>query len=489
MRAQPKGAHFIGGHFVDDAAGAPFVSTYPATGEVIATLTAASEGLVNHAVNAAHAAQARWAAMPPAARGRILRRAADLMRSRNEELSVLETLDTGKPLQETRVADAASGADCLEYFGGLAAAINGQMIDLGSDFAYTRREPFGVCAGIGAWNYPIQIAAWKAAPALAAGNAMVFKPSEQTPLSALKLAEILQEAGLPDGVFNVVQGAAATGAALVSHPLVRKVSLTGSVATGRRVLAAAGLKPVTLELGGKSPLIIFDDADLDGAVDAAILGNFYSAGQICSNGTRVFVQAPLLPAFLARLIDRLAATRIGEPMNPDTTMGPMASAAHGEGVLRHIAAAKAAGARLVVGGERVLVPGCPAGVFIAPTVFADVTDDMALARDEIFGPVMAVLSFAREDEVLARANASDFGLAAGIFTRDLARAHRMAAAVQAGTVWINGYNLTPVEMPFGGSKQSGFGRENGLSALAGYTQEKAVHISGCQGAATVQGMS
>lgn len=477
MRAQPKGSHFIGGAFVEDATAETFVSTYPATGEVIVTLTAASDSMVDRAVQAAEAAQPAWAALSPAARGRILRRAADLMRARNHDLSVLETLDTGKPLQETLVADAASGADCLEYFGGIAAAVHGQMIDLGGALAYTRREPFGVCAGIGAWNYPIQIAAWKTAPALAAGNTMVFKPSEQTPLSALKLAEILQEAGLPDGVFNVVQGAGPTGAALVSHPLVRKVSLTGSVATGRRVQAAAGLKPVTLELGGKSPLMIFDDADLDRAVEGAILGNFYSSGQICSNGTRVFVQDSVLPAFLTRLKAGLAEIRIGDPLDPDTSMGPMVSAAHGESVLRHIAAAKTSGARLVAGGERVLVPGCPAGVFIAPTVFADVTDDMALARDEIFGPVMAVLSFASEAEVLARANASSFGLAAGIYTRDLARAHRMAAAVQAGTVWINSYNQTPVEMPFGGIKDSGFGRENGLAALAYYTQEKSVYLA------------
>ena len=477
MRAQPKGSHLIDGAFIEDATAETFVSTYPATGEVIATLTAASDSMVDRAVQAAQAAQPAWAALSPAARGRILRRAADLMRARNHELSVLETLDTGKPLQETLVADAASGADCLEYFGGIAAAVHGQLIDLGGAVAYTRREPFGVCAGIGAWNYPIQIAAWKTAPALAAGNTMVFKPSEQTPLSALKLAEILQEAGLPDGVFNVVQGAGPTGAALVSHPLVRKVSLTGSAATGRRVQASAGLKPVTLELGGKSPLMIFDDADLDRAVEGAILGNFYSSGQICSNGTRVFVQEGVLPAFLARLTEKLAATRIGDPLDPETTMGPMVSVAHGEGVLRYIAAAKAAGARLMAGGARVEVPGCAAGVFIAPTVFADVTDDMALARDEVFGPVMAVLSFATEAEVLARANASEFGLAAGIFTRDLARAHRMAAAVQAGTVWINSYNQTPVEMPFGGVKNSGIGRENGLAALAFYSQEKSVYVA------------
>lgn len=478
MRAQPKGSHFIAGQFTDDPQGEAFTSTYPATGEVLARLTTATDVLVDTAVQAAKAAQQDWAARPPAERGRILRRAADLMVARNQELSELETLDTGKPIQETLVADAASGAACLEYFGGLAAGIHGQMIDLGGSFAYTRREPLGVCVGLGAWNYPIQIAAWKAAPALATGNAMIFKPSETTPLSALKLAEILQEAGLPDGLFNVVQGFGPTGKALVTHPGISKVSLTGSVPTGARVMAAAaeGLKPVTLELGGKSPLIIFDDANLDHAVSAAILGNFYSSGQICSNGTRVFVHQDVLPAFLDKLAARVQAMRLGDPLDPQTHLGPMVSAQHGESVLEHIARAKAGGATLLTGGHRVTVPGCPAGVFIAPTVFHGVTDDMAIARDEVFGPVMSVLNFRDEDEVLRRANDSEFGLAAGIFTRDIARGHRMAARIQAGTVWVNAYNLTPVEMPFGGVKKSGIGRENGLAAIAFYTQEKSVYV-------------
>lgn len=477
-RAQPKGSHFVGGTYLDDPNGDAFTSTYPATGEVIAALTTASDALVDRAVAVAADAQKGWAATTPAERGRILRRAAELIRERNAELSELETLDTGKPIQETLVADAASGAACLEFFGGLASAIHGEMIDLGSSFAYTRREPLGVCVGIGAWNYPIQIACWKAAPALAAGNAMVFKPSEQTPLSTLKLAEILCEAGLPAGVFNVVQGFGPTGHALTTHPLVRKVSLTGSVPTGTRVMAdaAAGVKPVTLELGGKSPLIVFDDADLDAAVSAAILGNFYSSGQICSNGTRVFVHETVAADFLARLQTRCAKAVMGDPLNPDTTIGPMVSTAHGEKVLAHIARAIAEGAHLVTGGHRVTVEGMEAGVFIAPTVLADITDEMSIARDEVFGPVMSVLTFRDEAEVLSRANATEFGLAAGIFTRDLARAHRMAAGIQAGTVWINTYNLTPVEMPFGGIKKSGIGRENGLAALHHYTQEKAVYV-------------
>lgn len=478
MRAQPKGSHFIGGQFVDDPKGEKFTSTYPAAGEVLAKLTTATDELVDKAVLVSEAAQHEWAAVPPVERGRILRRAADLMVARNQELSELETLDTGKPIQETLIADAASGAACLEYFGGLAASIHGQAIELGGSFAYTRREPLGVCVGIGAWNYPIQIAAWKAAPALASGNAMIFKPSETTPLSALKLAEILQEAGLPDGVFNIVQGFGPTGKALTTHPKVKKVSLTGSVPTGTRVMAAAaeGLKHVTLELGGKSPLIVFEDANLDNAVSAAILGNFYSSGQICSNGTRVFVHEDVLPGFLDKLATRVRAIRLGDPLNPDTHLGPMVSAEHGQKVLEHIARAKASGAKLLTGGERVTVPGFEAGVFVAPTVFHGVTDDMGIAREEIFGPVMSVLSFRDEDEVLHRANDTEFGLAAGVFTRDIRRGHRVAARIQAGVVWVNAYNLTPVEMPFGGVKKSGIGRENGLAAIEFYTQEKSVYI-------------
>lgn len=478
MRAQPKGSHFINGRFVEDENGVVFTSIFPATGETIAKLTSATSSTVDRAVLTAKQAQPAWAAMPPVERGRILRRAADIIRERNRELSELETLDTGKPIQETLVADAASGADSLEFFGGLAASINGQMIELGGAFAYTRREPLGVCAGIGAWNYPIQIACWKVAPALAAGNTMVFKPSEVTPLTALKLAEILQEAGLPDGVFNVVQGFGDTGAALTTHADVDKISLTGSVPTGKRVMASAaeGLKHVTLELGGKSPLVIFEDADLDNAVSAAMNGNFYSSGQICSNGTRVFVQHNVLEDFLSRLKERTEAITLGDPMDPETQMGPMVTNDHADKVLTYLDKGKSAGARLVTGGGRTKVEGFDQARFIQPTVFADVTDEMVIARQEIFGPVMSVLTFDTEEEVLARANDTEFGLAAGVFTRDLARAHRFAGQLEAGTIWINNYNLTPVEMPFGGVKNSGIGRENGLAAIGFYTQEKSIYV-------------
>ncbi|HSK41634.1 MAG TPA: betaine-aldehyde dehydrogenase, partial [Arenibaculum sp.] len=414
-----------------------------------------------------------------AERGRILQRAAALLRARNDELAHLETLDTGRPIQETSVVDVASGADCIEYYAGMAATLTGQHIPLGAQaFAYTRREPLGVCAGIGAWNYPIQIACWKSAPALACGNAMVFKPAETTPLSALRLAAIYMEAGVPAGVFNVVQGFAGTGRAMTRHPGIAKVSLTGEVGTGKAVMAdAAGtLKHVTMELGGKSPLIVFSDAHLDNAVGGALLGNFYSQGEICSNGTRVFVHRDVLDDFLDRLKARTERMVIGDPLDPATHVGPLVSEEHMNKVLGYVEAGRKAGARLVTGGRRVTEGACAGGWFVAPTVFADCSDDMAIVRDEIFGPVMTVLPFTGEDEVVARANATPFGLAAGIFTRDLARAHRVAARLEAGTCWINAYNVTPIEMPFGGCKQSGLGRENGHAAIEHYTQLKSVYV-------------
>lgn len=469
MIVQPRFSLWINGAGVEGR-GEALPVRYPFTGEVIAELHEATPAQVAEAVVSAEAAQPAWAAMAPVERGRVLSRAAAIIREMGEELARLETYDTGKPLQETRVADWPSGADALEFFGGLAATVTGQMIPLGRDFAYTRREPLGVCAGIGAWNYPSQIACWKAAPALAMGNAMVFKPSEETPLGALKLAEIFAEAGLPAGVFSVVQGRGAVGAALVTDPRVAKVSLTGSVPTGRRVYQAAaeGMRHVTMELGGKSPLIVFDDASLDDAVGAAILANFYSSGQVCSNGTRVFVHEAIADDFLSRLTARLETAKMGDPMDPDTQIGPIINAAQAGKIRAAIRAGIAEGAELICGGEG-------EGAFIPPTVFRG-DDAMSIAREEIFGPVMTVLTFAGEDEVIARANATDFGLAAGVFTRDLIRAHRVVAALQAGTCWINTYNLTPVQMPFGGVKASGLGRENSAAAIEHYSQLKTVHV-------------
>ncbi|MBI1778241.1 MAG: betaine-aldehyde dehydrogenase [Proteobacteria bacterium] len=469
---------FIGGRSVDAVSGESFETVNPATGRAIARVQIAGPEDVERAVVSAEKGFALWSAMTGAERGRILMRAVQLLRERNRELAELEVADTGKPIQEAVAVDVMSGADCIEYFAGLAASLSGQHIELKQAFAYTRREPLGVCAGIGAWNYPIQIACWKSGPALACGNAMIFKPAEQTPLTALKLAEIYHEAGVPDGVFNVVQGGAPTGRLLVAHPRIAKVSFTGAVSTGRRVMAdaAATLKKVTMELGGKSPLIVFADADLDGAVSAAMLANFYTQGEVCTNGTRVFVEKEVLEAFLERLVRRTRSLRVGDPMDPLTQVGALISAEHLEKVLAYLEKGRRAGAKLLCGGTRPSESSLAQGYFIEPAIFRDCSDDMEIVREEIFGPVMAVLAFADEAEVVARANATPFGLAAGVFTRDLARAHRVVAKLEAGICWINNYNVTPVEMPFGGVKQSGIGRENGLAAIDHYTQLKSVYV-------------
>ncbi|MDX1448825.1 MAG: betaine-aldehyde dehydrogenase [Acidimicrobiia bacterium] len=467
---------FIGGEPSPATSGESFETINPATEEVIATVDQASAADVDRAVAAAREAFGEWSSMTGAQRGRILNRAAALLRERNDELARIEVADAGKPIAEASTVDVISGAECIEYYAGVAASIHGHHYDFGSDFAYTRREPLGVVGGIGAWNYPIQIACWKSAPALACGNTMVYKPAELTPLSAIALAEIYAEAGVPPGVFNVVQGDARTGQAMTAHPGIAKISLTGEVGTGKKVMsaAAASLKHVTLELGGKSPLIVFDDADIDDAVSGALLANFYTQGEICSNGTRVFVHESVHDDFVGRLASRAQKMRIGDPMDPTTDVGALISADHRDKVLSYIDIARDAGARLVCGG------GKPAhldrGYFVEPTVFDQASDDMQFVREEIFGPVMAVLSFTSEDEVVARANDTVYGLAAGIFTNDLTQAHRVAAALAAGVVWINSYNLTPIEMPFGGYKQSGIGRENSLAAIDHYTQLKSVYV-------------
>ena len=461
-------------------AGGTFRVLNPANGAVLAELSADGPAQIDAAVLRAQAAQKKWGALSGAERGRVLHRAARMLRERTEELAVLETRNTGKPIQETRAVDVLSGAECLEYYAGLAAGIAGEHLDLGPQaFGYTRREPLGVVAGIGAWNYPLQIACWKSAPALACGNAMIFKPAELTPLTAMKLQEVFAAAGLPDGVFQVVQGQAETGRLLTRHRDIRKISLTGEVGTGKAVMAdaAATLKQVTLELGGKSPLIVFGDAKLENAVAGALLGNFYSAGEVCSNGTRVFVHKSVHAAFVERLRTRAAAMRVGDPMDPATQVGALISAEHMEKVLGFIARGRAQGARLLTGGARVTSGDLASGHFVAPTVFDGCHDDMDIVRQEIFGPVMSVLEFADEDEVIARANATEFGLAAGVFTNDLTRAHRVIAQLQAGTCWINHYNVTPVELPFGGVKMSGLGRENGRAAIEHYTQLKSVYVA------------
>jgi betaine-aldehyde dehydrogenase len=473
-------SNYIDGTYHRVVGAETFETINPATGEVLAVLEIAGQAEVDRAVAAAKRAQRAWAGTPGAERGRILKRVADLLRERNRELAELETLDTGKPIQETIAVDIISGAECFEYFAGLAGSLSGEHVDLGSHaFGYTRREALGVVAGIGAWNYPIQIACWKSAPALACGNAMIFKPAELTPLTALRLAEIMTEAGVPDGIFNVVQGFADTGRLLTAHRDIRKVSLTGEVGTGKAVMrdAAATLKYVTLELGGKSPLIVFEDADIDDAVSGAMLANFYSAGEVCSNGTRVFVHESVRASFLEKLAARVARMVIGDPRDPATQVGALISEAHMGKVLSYIDAGVAEGARLVCGGKRIAEGELAQGYFVAPTVFDGCLDEMAIVREEIFGPVMAVLSFTEEDEVVARANATEFGLAAGVFTKDLARAHRVIARLEAGTCWINHYNITPIALPFGGAKGSGLGRENGRAAIEHYTQLKSVYVN------------
>jgi betaine-aldehyde dehydrogenase len=454
-----------------------FESINPATGKAYATVCDATQKDVDAAVAAAQSGFAIWSAMTATERGRILRRAADILRSRNEEIAALEVQDCGKPIQEALVVDVMSGADCIEYFAGAAATLTGQQYPLKNAFAYTRKEPLGVCVGIGAWNYPLQIACWKSAPALAAGNAMIFKPSELTPATAVKLAEIYLEAGVPPGVFNVLQGRGPTGAMLAAHEGVAKVSVTGSVPTGKTVMqtASATLKRVTMELGGKSPLLVFDDANLEQAVAASMMGNFYTQGEVCTNCTRVFVQRGIADEFLARLKERTALLRVGDPMHPETEIGALISEGHTAKVMGYIGSGVAEGATLVIGGKRADVPGL-SGNFVEPTIFADCTDGMRIVREEIFGPVLSMLTFDTEEEVLERANNTRFGLAAGVFTTDVQRAHRVAGQLKAGICWINNYNITPIEMPFGGVGESGIGSENSMAALDHYTQLKTVYV-------------
>ncbi|TBU87640.1 betaine-aldehyde dehydrogenase [Phytopseudomonas dryadis] len=472
---------YIGGRYVDASSGASFESINPANGEVLAKVQRASRDDVEHAVASAVEGQKTWAALTAMQRSRILRRAVDILRARNDELAELETLDTGKPLSETRYVDIVTGTDVLEYYAGLIPAIEGEQIPLrDSSFVYTRREPLGVVAGIGAWNYPIQIALWKSAPALAAGNAMIFKPSEVTPLSALKLAEIYTEAGVPDGVFNVLTGSGSeVGQWLTEHPGIEKISFTGGTVTGKKVMASASsssLKEVTMELGGKSPLIIFDDADLERAADIAVMANFYSSGQVCTNGTRVFVPRALQARFESKVLERVKRIRLGDPQQDATNFGPLVSFAHMESVLGYIDKGRQEGARLLTGGERVTEGAYANGAYVAPTVFTDCTDAMTIVREEIFGPVMSILIYDSEEEAIRRANDSQYGLAAGVVTRDLARAHRVIHRLEAGICWINTWGESPAEMPVGGYKQSGVGRENGLTTLAHYTRIKSVQV-------------
>ncbi|KUI96917.1 betaine-aldehyde dehydrogenase [Vibrio sp. MEBiC08052] len=470
---------YIHGKRCSATSGKTFTSLNPATGEVLAELEQASTQDIQDAVESAKQGFARWSAMTAVERSRILLKAVEILREKNDELAKLEVLDTGKPLQEALEVDIVTGADVIEYYAGLAPTLVGTQQPLTQNqFFYTRQEPLGICAGIGAWNYPIQIAMWKSAPALAAGNAMIFKPSEETPLTALELAEIYTEAGIPDGVFNIVQGDGQVGEQLTSHPDIAKVSFTGEVETGKKVMAnsAQTLKSVTMELGGKSPLLIFGDAPLDQAVSAAMVANFYTQGEVCTNGTRVFVHESIYDDFLTQLKSRTEQLIIGDPMDIKTQVGALISKKHCHQVMAAIDEARNSGAKLLTGGFQVTENGLDKGNFVAPTVFYDCDESMALVQHEIFGPVMAVMKFSNEADVIQRANDTSYGLAAGVFTRDISRAHRIIHQLQAGICWINTWGNSPAEMPVGGYKNSGIGRENGLETLTHYTQTKSVFI-------------
>jgi len=436
---------------------------------------------LQHALECATQAQASWASESPGHRASILRTAATIMSQNKELLSEMETSDTGRVIRETKY-DVDEGVECLHYYAGLANTLGGEMYKLpGSSLGYTLREPLGVTVGIGAWNYPLQGALWKSVPALAFGNSMIFKPSEYTPSTALWLAEeCYAEAGVPEGVFQVVLGDGQVGEELVQSDLVSKISFTGSAEVGRRVYetAARGMKNVTMELGGKSPLIIFDDADLENAVSASLLANFYSNGQVCSNGTRVFVHESIIEEFVDRLVERTKKLRIGDPRDVNTDIGPMAHYDQFEKVLTYVDIGVKEGATLLHGGKRVndLPEELRDGYFLSPAIFTNCTDDMTICKQEVFGMFMSILSFTSEEEVISRANNTEFGLAAGVFTRDIQRGHRVVDNLQAGVTWINNYNLAPMNLPWGGVKYSGLGRENGLGGVESWTQLKSVYV-------------
>ncbi|KIW87042.1 uncharacterized protein Z519_12339 [Cladophialophora bantiana CBS 173.52] len=462
-----------------------FPSVDPSTGKTVCTVHTSSQSAIDSAVSSAKAAFPSWSSTPPIERARILHKAVSILRSRNDELARIETTDTGKPFSETSTVDIVTGADVLEYFANLVASggLNGESFRLrDSAWVYTSKEPLGVCVGIGAWNYPIQIALWKSAPCLAAGNTMVYKPSEVTPLHGQFLAEIYKEAGLPDGAFNVVYGPGEVGAYLTKHPVVAKVSFTGQVSTGRKVAgsAAGEMKYVTMELGGKSPVVVLPDVDIDQAVDGAIMANFFSTGQVCTNGTRVFVPKHLKPDFERVLLQKMKYIRPGELMDMNTNFGPLVSKVHYDKVTGYIKhGIEVDKARLLHGGLNQpadLPAHLRSGYWVQPTVFSDCTDDMRIVREEIFGPVMAILTYDSVDEAVARANGTALGLAAGVFGRDINQCHHVIRQLQAGITWINTWGESPAEMAVGGWKQSGVGVENGRRGLEAWVRNKSTLV-------------
>lgn len=470
----------INGQWVDAASGKTFETLNPATGEVLARVAEGDAEDVNRAVRAARAAfeTGPWRRMSGRERGKLLYRLADLIEQNRHELAALETLDNGKPINDSLNGDLPLSMDCYRYYAGWADKLEGKTIPIqGPYFTYTRHEPVGVVGQIIPWNFPLLMQAWKWGPALATGCTLVLKPAEQTPLTALRVAELAMEAGFPDGVINVVPGYGPTaGAAIAEHNDIDKVAFTGSTEVGKLIMQAAGrsnLKRVTLELGGKSPNIVFADSDLDAAVEGAFLGLFFNQGQCCCAGSRLFVEESIYDDFVERLARRTDQQVVGDPFNPKTTQGPQVSQEQFDKIMGYIESGVAQGGRLVRGGTRV----GERGYFIAPTVFADVRDDMTIAQEEIFGPVLSVIPFKGVDEVIARGNCSLYGLAAAVWTRDIAKAHRLAAELKAGTVWINCYDVFDAAAPFGGYKMSGIGRELGSYALENYTEVKTVTVA------------
>jgi acyl-CoA reductase-like NAD-dependent aldehyde dehydrogenase len=464
----------IGGERVPAAGGRTFESIDPATGEAIAKVSHAGPEDVEHAVQAARAAfEGPWASMPATARSRLLNKLADLIEASSDELAEVESLDNGKPVTYARSVDLPLTVAHFRYFAGWPTKIEGEVIPVGAAdmFCYTRKEPVGVCAQIIPWNFPLMMASWKVAPALAAGCTVVLKPAEQTPLTALRLGELALEAGIPAGVLNVVTGDGATGAALVEHPTVAKIAFTGSTAVGREIGAKAGraLKRMTLELGGKSPNIILPDADLGSALGGSFQGIYFNSGQSCNAGSRLFVHKDQFDEVVSALADRAPKMQMGPGLDPQTQLGPLVSADQHERVTGYIEKGKAEGAELVAGGR-----DRSPGYFVEPTLFTTTSDDLTITREEIFGPVLVAQPYESLDEVVRRANDNEFGLAAGVWTRDVSKAHKLAEMLQAGTVYLNVWGLTDPAAPFGGVKASGLGREHGRAGLEAYLETKTV---------------